>query len=47
VFTLKHFDGLRFDQIAEIMKISPSTAKTHFYRSIMNFKKSLRDYVEK
>lgn len=47
VFTLKHFEGLKFKQIAEIMEISPSTAKTHFYRAIMNFKKSLRDYVEK
>lgn len=46
VFTLKYFDGLKFDQIAEIMEISPSTAKTHFYRAIMNFKKSLQDYTE-
>lgn len=46
IFALKHFDGLKFKQIAEILGISISTAKTHFYRAIISLRKSLCDCVE-
>ncbi len=46
VFTLKHFNGLKFEEISQIMGISPSTAKTHFYRAIGGLRESLREYVK-
>ncbi len=46
IFSLKHFDGLKFEQIAVILGISPSTVKTHFYRAITSLQKTLHDYVE-
>ena len=46
IFSLKHFDGLKFEQIAAILGISPSTVKIHFYRAVISLNKSLRYYVE-
>lgn len=34
IVKLRHFEGLKFDEIAEVLEVAPSTAKTHYYRAV-------------
>ncbi len=38
---LRHFDGLKFNEIAERMKINPNTAASHYRRGIATLKQQL------
>ena len=41
VFTLKHYDGLKHHEIAEILNLSVGTVKSLYHRAIQNLKKHL------
>lgn len=43
IVRLKHFEQLSFPEIAELLELSPSTAKTHYYRGV----EKLRVVLEK
>ncbi|MEZ7891090.1 MAG: RNA polymerase sigma factor [Candidatus Wallbacteria bacterium] len=38
VFELKHFSGLKFDEIAKILKIPVGTVKSRMFSAVMNLK---------
>ena len=48
VFMLRFLDGLNINEIAQILKKSESTVKTHLYRSLAKFKKEkgLRQFLK-
>jgi len=48
VFMLRFLDGLNINEIAQILKKSESTVKTHLYRSLAKFKKEkgLRQFLQ-
>jgi RNA polymerase sigma-70 factor (ECF subfamily) len=48
VFMLRFFDNLNINEIAQILKKSESTIKTHLYRALAKFKneKRLRQFIQ-
>ncbi len=34
IVRLKHFEDLSFEEIAKLLEVAPSTAKTHYYRAV-------------
>ena len=48
VFMLRFFDSLNINEIAQILKKSESTVKTHLYRALAKFKKEkgLRQFLQ-
>jgi RNA polymerase sigma-70 factor (ECF subfamily) len=42
VFMLRFLDNLNINEIAQILKKSESTVKTHLYRALAKFKKEKR-----
>ncbi len=48
VFMLRFFDNLNINEIAQILKKSESTVKTHLYRALAKFKKEkgLRQFLQ-
>lgn len=40
---LRHFDGLKFNEIAERMEINPNTAASHYRRGIATLKSQLEE----
>jgi len=48
VFMLRFLDNLNIDEIAQILKKSESTVKTHLYRALAKFKKEkgLRQFLQ-
>ena len=44
VIRLKHLEALTFDEIAERLAITPSTAKTHYYRGLEVLRKMLQPF---
>jgi RNA polymerase sigma-70 factor (ECF subfamily) len=48
VFMLRFFDNLNINEIAQILKKSDSTVKTHLYRALAKFKKEkqLRQFLQ-
>ena len=46
VFILKHFNGLRLDEVARILELAPGTVKSHLHRAILHLREQLRDYLE-
>jgi RNA polymerase sigma-70 factor (ECF subfamily) len=48
VFMLRFLDGLNINEIAQILKKSESTVKTHLYRALAKFKKEkgLRQFLQ-
>ncbi|KPK41426.1 MAG: hypothetical protein AMJ78_05575 [Omnitrophica WOR_2 bacterium SM23_29] len=45
VFTLKHIQGLKLNEIAVILNCRESTVKVHLYRAMRNLQKSLLPYL--
>ena len=47
VFTLKHFEDRRLDEIAEILELEVGTVKAHMARALAKMRDLLKDlYVE-
>ena len=46
-FTLHKIEGLSYQEIAEIMKISVSSVESFMFRAKRNLRKSLQDYYKK
>jgi len=48
VFMLRFLDSLNINEIAQILKKSESTVKTHLYRALVKFKKEqgLRQFLQ-
>jgi len=34
IVRLKHYENLSFEEIAKLLEVAPSTAKTHYYRAV-------------
>ena len=45
VFTLKHYDGYKLKEIADMMKISEGTVKGYLFEAIGRLRKELKDYA--
>ena len=46
VFILKHFQGLKISEIANILMCAEGTIKAHLFKAIKNLQTTLRDYKE-
>lgn len=46
VFNLRHYEGLKFEDIAKILNCGVSTAKVNFFKAIRNLRKHLAPYIE-
>ena len=46
VFTLRHYDALSLDEIAEILKLDTGTVKAHLFRAITKLRVELTDLYE-
>jgi len=44
VFTLRHYQGYKLSEIAEIMNCSEGTIKNYLFRALQKMKDQLRDY---
>jgi RNA polymerase sigma-70 factor (ECF subfamily) len=43
VFTLRHFDGMPLEEIADVLKLDTGTVKIHLFRSISKLRSELND----
>lgn len=43
VFTLRHFDGMPLDEIADVLKLDTGTVKVHLFRAIVKLRSELND----
>lgn len=43
VFTLRHFDSLSLEEIADILKLDTGTVKAHLFRAVNKLRDELRD----
>jgi RNA polymerase sigma-70 factor, ECF subfamily len=43
VFTLRHFDGMPLDEIADVLKLDTGTVKVHLFRAISKLRSELND----
>lgn len=43
VFALRHFDAMRLEEIAEILKLDAGTVKAHLFRAIAKLRIELKD----
>jgi RNA polymerase sigma-70 factor (ECF subfamily) len=47
VFTLRHYDGMGLEDIAEVLQLDAGTVKSHLFRAVMKLRAELRDlYIE-
>jgi RNA polymerase sigma-70 factor (ECF subfamily) len=46
VFSLKHYDGYKLKEIAEMMKCSEGTVKKYLFEAIARLRKQLKDFAE-
>ena len=46
VFILKHIQGMKFSEIAGLIRCSESTAKVHLFRATRNLQKALSPYLK-
>ena len=43
VFSLRHYDGMGLEDIAEILRLDAGTVKSHLFRAVMKLREELRD----
>ena len=43
VFSLRHFDAMPLDEIAEVLKLDVGTVKAHLFRAIGKLREELKD----
>lgn len=43
VFTLRHYDALSLDEIAEILRLDTGTVKAHLFRALSKLREELKD----
>jgi RNA polymerase sigma-70 factor (ECF subfamily) len=43
VFTLRHYDALALEEIAEILKLDVGTVKAHLFRALGKLREELKD----
>ena len=46
VFVLRHYQGYKLSEIAEIMNCSEGTVKNYMFRSVQKLKKELKEYSQ-
>lgn len=44
-FILKHQNGLKIEEISEVLNCNPSTVKVHLFRAVENLRQSLAGYL--
>ena len=44
-FVMKHIDGMKINEIAQILHCRPSTVKIHLFRAVRNLQKKLSPYL--
>lgn len=44
IFTLKHFEGLKINEIAEVTGNATGTVKTHLFRAVQTLRVKLKDF---
>lgn len=44
-FTLKHIQGMKLDEVADILKCKVSTVKAHLFKAVRNLQRSLEPYL--
>ena len=43
IFSLRHYDALALDEIAEVLKLDTGTVKAHLFRAVNKLRQELRD----
>ena len=43
VFSLRHYDGLAIEEIAEVLKLDAGTIKAHLFRAVSKLREELKD----
>lgn len=46
VFSLRHYDGMPLDEIAEVLKLDVGTVKAHLFRALTKMREELRDLYQ-
>jgi RNA polymerase sigma-70 factor (ECF subfamily) len=46
VFSLRHYDGMPLDEIAEVLKLDVGTVKAHLFRALTKMREELKDLYQ-
>ena len=46
IFTLRHYEGLSLNEIAEHLEIETGTVKAHLHRAVKQVREDLKEYHE-
>jgi RNA polymerase sigma-70 factor (ECF subfamily) len=44
-FIMKHINGMKVDEIAQVLNCQPSTVKIHLFRAVRNLQKKIIPYL--
>ena len=47
VFSLRHYDAMPLDEIADVLKLDVGTVKAHLFRAVTKLREELKDLYER